>query len=168
MKNIIQVNQLICVGGLCDADCTVTCTRKAFIVCDNQGTAVLTGWREATGPRLWIIYLQPGESYLPSMPNDAKQATLAAYSAYDLPIIAALIRYFHTAARYPVRFTWLKATGAGNYSSWPGLTLANATKYCPSAEATIMVHPFQKRQGVRSTTTEPQPTFSPEELIPQV
>ena len=62
------------------------------------------------------------------MPNDAKQDTLAAYIAYDLPIIAALIRYFHAVAGYPVRYTWLKAIGTGNYSSWPGLTLANTTR----------------------------------------
>ena len=99
---------LVSVGPLCDADCTVTFTREAVIVQDKQGTSVLTGWSEATGFRLWIISLKPGESNLPSMPNDANLATLAAYSAYDLPIVAALIRYFHTASGYPVRSTWLK------------------------------------------------------------
>ena len=89
---------LIVVWPLCDADCAVTFTREAVIVRDKQGTALLTGWREATGPRLWRIALQPGYSNLPSMPNDVKQATLAAYSTYDLPSVAALIRYFHTAA----------------------------------------------------------------------
>ena len=80
------------------------------------------------------------------MPNDANIATLAAYSsAYDLPRVAALIIYFHAADGYLVRSTWLKAIGAGDYSSWPGLTLANATKYCPSAEVTIMVNLVQKR-----------------------
>ena len=89
---------LIGVGPLCDADCAVTFTREAFIVRDKQGTAVLTGWCEATGPRLWRISPIAGESNLPSIPNDAKQATLAAYSAYDLPSIADLIRYFHSVA----------------------------------------------------------------------
>ena len=44
----------------------------------------------------------------------SKQATLAAYSAYELPRVAALIRYFNTAAGYPLQSIWLKAIGAGN------------------------------------------------------
>ena len=95
------------------------------------------------------------------MPKDAKQSTLAAYSAYDLPSVAALIRYFHDAAGFPVRYTWLKAKGAGNYSLWTGLTLTNATKYCPSAEATIMGHLVQKRQVLSSTKPNPHQPISP-------
>ena len=62
-----------------------------------------------------------------------------------------LVIYFHAAARYPVRDTWLKAIKAGNYDSWPGLTYINATKYCPSADETIKGHMVQTRQGVQST-----------------
>ena len=80
------------VGPLCDADCAVIFRTEAVIVRNKKGTAVLTGLCEATGTRLWRIALQPGESNLPSMPNDAKQATLLAYSAYELPSVAALIR----------------------------------------------------------------------------
>ena len=89
---------LVGVGPLCDADCTFTFTSEAVIVQDIQGMTVLTGWREASGPQLWRIALQPGEANLPRMPHITHLATLAAYSAYDLPIVAALIRYFHTAA----------------------------------------------------------------------
>ena len=159
---------LIGVGPLYDADCTVTFTRAAVIVRDAQGIPVLTGWREQSGPRLWIIALQPGKSNLPNMPHDANRTTLEAYSAYDLPSVEALIRYFHTAAGYPVRSTWLKAISVGNYSTWTGLTLANATKYCPSATATILGHLVQKRKGVQSTKTK-LPTTSPQEkALPQV
>ena len=144
-------HNLIGVGPLCDADCTVIFTREAVIVRYQQGTAVLTGWCEASGSRLWRIDLQPGESNLTSMPKNANMATLAAYSAYDPPRIADLIRYFHSAAGYPVQSTRLKAISAGNYSSWPGLTLVNATKYCPCDDGTIMGHLVKKLQGVRST-----------------
>ena len=94
-------------GPLCDADFTVTFTRESVIVQDQQGTPVLTEWREASGPRIWRISLQPGEENLPRIPHNATLATLEAYSAYDLASIAALIRYFHVAAGYPVRSTWL-------------------------------------------------------------
>ena len=87
------------------------------------------------------------------MPHNANMTTLEAYSAYDLPSVEALIRYFHATAGYPVRSTWLKDIGAGNYSTWTGLTLVNDTKYFLSATATIMGHLVRKRQGVRSTKT---------------
>ena len=102
------------------------------------------------------------------MPNTAHRTTIAEYSAYDLPSVDALIRYFHAAAGYPVRSTWLTSISAGNYSSWPGLTLANATKYCPSAKATIMGKLFQKRQGVRYTKPKLPATSSPDPKLPQV
>ena len=159
---------LIGVGPLCDADCTVTFTRAAVIVRDSQGSPVLTDWREQSGPRLWRIALQPGESNLPNMPRNANRTTLKVFSAYGLPSVRALIRYFRAAAGYPVHSKWLKAIGSGNYSTWTGLTLANATKYCPSATATILGHLVHKRQGVRSTKTK-VPTTSPQEhALPQV
>ena len=150
---------LIGVGPICDADCTVTFMLEAVIVQDQQGTPVLTGWREASGSRLWIIDLQPGEENLPSMPHDTNMATLLAYSAYDPPRVAALICYFHAAAGYPVRSTWLKCISAGSYSSWPGLTLANATKYWPSAAATIMGHLVAQRTRpiIPHTVDQPPP-----------
>ena len=75
---------------------------------------MLTAWREQSGPHLWIISLQPGESNLPKMPHNEKNTTLEAYSAYDLPSVEALIPYFHATAGYPVRSTWLKSISAGN------------------------------------------------------
>ena len=61
--------------------------------------------------------------------SDAQQSTLKAFSSYDLPSVEALIRYFHAAAGFPVRDTWLKAIKAGNFTSWPGLPYQNASKY---------------------------------------
>ena len=108
------LHTLIWVGPLCDTDCTVTFTHAAVIVRDARDMPVLTGWRENSGPRLWIIALQTGEENLPRMPNTAKSTTLEAYRAYDLPSVDALIRYFHLAKGYPVRSKWLTAISAGN------------------------------------------------------
>ena len=35
---------------------------------------------------------------------------LSAFSAYDLPSVEALVRFFRAAAAYPVKNTWLRAT----------------------------------------------------------
>ena len=95
-------------------------------------------------------------------PTDYSQeeATLEAFSAYDLPSVEALVIYFHATAGYPVRDMCIKAFNAGNYESWPGLTYNNATSYCPLADDTIKGHMVQTRQGVRST--KPKQPQSPE------
>ena len=70
-----------------------------------------------------------------------------AFSAYDLPLVEALVIHFHVAAGYPVRNTWLRAIETGNFASFPGLTLANSKRFCPSADKTIKGHLVQERQG---------------------
>lgn len=49
----------------------------------------------------------------------------------------ALIEYLHATAGYPAKATWLVAIKAGNYTSWTGLTLPMAQKYCPDTDETI-------------------------------
>ena len=60
-----------------------------------------------------------------------------------MPSVQALVWYFHAMAGFPVRDTWLKAVKAGNYAMWPGLTYSNASKYCPSANKTLLGHMTQ-------------------------
>ena len=61
------------------------------------------------------------------------------------------MKYLHAVSVYPVRDTWIKATKAGNYESWPGITYNNAAKYFPSTDETIKEHMVQTRQNIRST-----------------
>ena len=51
---------------------------------------------------------------LPDNADTLQEATVEAYSAYNLLSVEALVRYFHTAAGYPVRYTWLLLIKAGN------------------------------------------------------
>ena len=81
------------------------------------------------------------------MADPKEEATLQAFSAYDLPSVEALVIYFHADAGYPVQDTWFKAAKAGNYESCPGLTYNNETRYCPSADDTIEVHMVNTCQG---------------------
>jgi hypothetical protein len=45
---------------------------------------------------------------------------------------------------------------ADNYKTFPGLTLCNAMKHCPSSDATIKGHLKQTLQGTRSTKPMPR------------
>ena len=58
--------------------------------------------------------------------HEGDVVSLNAFSAYDLPSVRALVLFFHAAAGYPVKATWLKAIKTGFYKSWPGLTYSNA------------------------------------------
>ena len=142
---------LLGVVPICGTDCAVTSSKDSVVVRDTTNRSILTGWIEAQAQYLWRITLLPDNVDIPKVPQDASLVSLVAYIAYDLPSVEALVRYFHAAAGCPVRYTWLVAIKAGNYASWPGLTINNARKYCPSANKTILGHLVQGRQGVCST-----------------
>ena len=140
--------------------------KNLVIIYDSDNQPFLKGWRETSGASLWRISLRPDlipdlAKFLPSnedtkADSQEEQATLEAFSAYDLPSVEALIIFFHAAAGYPVRDTWLKAIKAGNYDSSPGLTYINATNYFPSADETIKCHMVQTCQGIQSTKPKNQ------------
>ena len=71
------------------------------------------------------------------------------------------MKYFHAAAGFPAKDTWIKAIKNNNYASWPGLTSEKAAKYCPSADKTLKGHLVQTRQGVRSTKPKVQQISNP-------
>ena len=53
-----------------------------------------------------------------------------------------------------MKATLLKAVKNGNFRSFPGLTVENVARYCPDkANATVLGHLTQVRQGLRSTHT---------------
>ena len=142
---------LLGMGPIYDTDCTVTFIKDSVVERYANNRSILIGWREAQAPYLWRIALLPDNADIPKVPQDAARVSLVAYSAYDLPSVEALVRYFHAAAGFPVRSTWLDAVKSVNYASWPGLTINNARKYCPSANETILGNLVQGRQGVCST-----------------
>jgi hypothetical protein len=144
---------LVGIGPICDATYTVVFDDNNITIVSPTGTLVLPGWREPTGNKLWRMSLLPyaeGAQIHMDIPG-VSTASLAAFSAYDLPSVEALVQYFHAAAGNPVKDTWLKAIKAGNYKSWPGLTHQNTSKYCPVPLETLKGHMFQSRQNVRST-----------------
>ena len=53
------VNNLLSMGVFCDADCSVTFTKHTATVTNKAGIAILTGFRETTGARMWRFNLQP-------------------------------------------------------------------------------------------------------------
>ena len=97
---------LIGIGPICDAGCTVTFSANDVVVHDADKRAILSGTRNPEEPpALWHFSLLPSPSEIPIQAPACQQASLAAYSAYDLPSVAALVRYLHAAAGFPVKDT---------------------------------------------------------------
>ena len=103
---------------------------------------------------MWRFSLRPGDQ--PSPPLEWSKGPTA-LNAYDLPGVGALVRYLHVTAGS----TWIGAIKSGNYSSWPGLTYANASKYCPISVESVKGHLTQSRQGVQSTKPKPRTDLDP-------
>ena len=62
-----------------------------------------------------------------------------------------MIKYLHAAAGYPTKETWVKLIKAGNYATWPGLSVKGVNKYYPETDEPPKGHMKGLRQGVRST-----------------
>ena len=86
----------------CDEDCTVKYTKKDVTIYNPQGVPIVRGWREAPPSKLWRMALVPdGKQDIED--HDGDTVPLSAFSAYDLPSVEALVRFFHAAAGYPVK-----------------------------------------------------------------
>ena len=80
------------------------------------------------------------------------RSTVYHQRAYDLPSTKNLIKYLHCTVGSPKKSSFLKAVNAGNYGSFPGLSVENVTRYCPAnATATVLGHLTQTPKGLRST-----------------
>ena len=111
-------HNLFGIGNLCDKDCKVLFTKHSVSIYDSNDQPFLKGWRETSGAKLWCISLRsdliPDLAKCPPSNEDTtadsqeKHVTIEAFSAYDLPSVEALVIYFHAAAGYPVKDTWLK------------------------------------------------------------
>ena len=86
------------------------------------------------------------------------------YSVYEIKAKPELVRYYHAAAGFPTKPTWLAAIRNNYYASWPGLNATDVAKYFPESEATWKGHGRKVRAGLRSTKTNgsdeqaPKPT----------
>ena len=147
--------------------------------------AILRGWRcPTTG--LWRVPLvptmrkenvnnvntqtallsKPPTEFLPNRPPP----TEAVANVYELKTQPEMIRYYHAAAGFPTKPTWLAAIKNNHYASWTGLTYEGVSKYFPESEETHKGHGRKLKSGQRSTTKK-KPTENappdPEETVPK-
>ena len=72
-------------------------------------------------------------------------------NVYELKTKPELIRYYHAAAGFPTKPSWIAAITNSHYSSWPGLDATTAAKYLPESEEMWKGHGRKIKSGLRST-----------------
>jgi hypothetical protein len=60
--------------------------------------------------------------------------TERANAIFELPSTCQTILYHHASAGSPVKENFLNAVWAGNYATWPGLTIVALHKYFPNLD----------------------------------
>jgi len=127
--------------------------------------AVLRGWRV---PRegLWRIPLVKGANQQSNQNTDTAALSKAPQqilqkrppptrdivsNVYELKTRPELVRYYHAAAGFPTKPSWLAAIRNGHYRTWPGLDAAIAAKYFPESHETWRGHGRKVKSGLRST-----------------
>ncbi len=130
---------LLSLGQLCDDDCTILLNKYSLHVFKNL-QRILFGVRNRQDG-LWNI----------SLPPPTRQ--FANVIIHKRTTKKDLIAFFHAACFSPTKATLLKAITNGNFSSWPGLTTENVTKYLGMTIPTAYGHLKQERQGLQSTAS---------------
>jgi len=120
--------------------------------------AILRGWREESG--LWRV---PLSNASPKTKSEyvllSKETEHALNNVYDLPSTAETIRYLHACAGFPTKTTWLKAIRAGNYATWPSLTVKAAAEQFPESDETQQGNRRNIKLGIRSTKMQKNETI---------
>jgi hypothetical protein len=94
-----------------------------------------------------IIVNQPLTEFLLERPPP----TDAIHNIYKQKTQPELVRYYHTAAGFPTKPTWLKAIKNKQYASWPGLSIEAVMCHYPHTEETPKGHSRKSPSNLGST-----------------
>ena len=89
----------------------------------------------------------PPTEFLPARPPPIG----AIHNVYELKTQPELIRYYHAAAGFPTKPTWLIVIKNKQFASWPGLTGDIFNRHYPDTEETPKGHGRKAPSGQRST-----------------
>jgi hypothetical protein len=168
----IHENSLLSTGKFADANYISIFDKEEVNIYDANDTiimvtrgAILRGYRDPKST-LWriplvnvvrndntdtIIVNKPPSEFLPTRP----QPSDAIHNVYELKTQPELVRYYHAAAGFPTKPTWLKAIKNRHFASWPGLTAEAATRHFPDSQETSKGHGRKAPSGLRSTKAVP-------------
>jgi hypothetical protein len=172
----LALNSLLSSSKCADANYITLLTPDDVAIFDAEttrinidGTAVLKGWR-CPHTKLWRVPLtqqwtnpntdtalltQEATAIATKLTGDTNP-TEYMNNVYELPNLDQIIRWYHAAAGYPTKTTWIRAIEAGFFATWPLLTPKAVKKHYPDHDATPKGHMRRIKSGIRSTkTTQP-------------
>jgi hypothetical protein len=79
-------------------------------------------------------------------------------NVYEASKVYDATQYLHASAGSTVKSTLIKATEAGNFTTWPNLAAHHVKQYMEKSESTIKGHMNQQRKNVKSTTPKEKMT----------
>ena len=84
----------------------------------------------------------------------------------DLPSTKqTALLWYHAAAGWPEKDTFIDAIRKGNYATWPGLTAKMMSRHYPESIETKKGHMKGARQGIQSTKTTPKANIADDGTI---
>jgi hypothetical protein len=127
---------LISVLKLADAEYTTVFSKAGAAIYDDYTTTisasnppVLDADRcDRTG--LWKLPLDD-KIKVTNMNSPTNEAINA---IFDLPSARQTFLWYHASAGFPVKESFIKAVGNGNYATWPKLTVTLINKYMPDSD----------------------------------
>ena len=121
-----------------------------MVIYDDYTTTILAstppvlnaGRCDRTG--LWKLPLddKSKETNMNSPTNEAINAI------FNLPSTHQTFLWYHAAAGFPVKESFIKAVRNGNYATWPKLTVTLINKYMPDSDETAKGHLKGQCQGI--------------------
>jgi hypothetical protein len=70
---------------------------------------------------------------------------------FNLPSARQNFLWYHAAAGFPIKETFIRAICKGNYATWPKLTIQLIHKYMPDSDETAKGHLKGQCQGILSS-----------------
>jgi hypothetical protein len=164
---------LLSIGQLCDHGCQAVFNASTVNIMKHHKT-ILQGQGNPTNG-MWVIQLPAPAKDTPPQQAPALQQPIAcsatentaaaldapapkqalACSAIEHKTKADLVAFLHAVCFSPTTSTFLRATKAGYFASWPGLTPELVTQHLPKSIASVKGHLDQQRKNVRSTKPTP-------------
>jgi len=144
---------LISVPKLADASYTTIFSKSGAAIYDDYTTKISTSNPpvldaercDQTG--LWKLPLDTTGTATHDTPPTNEPINVI----FDLLSARQTFLWYHAAAGFPPKATFLKAVRNGHYATWPKLTATLVHKYMPDSDEMTKGHIKGQRQGIRST-----------------
>jgi hypothetical protein len=143
---------LVSIPKLADAGYTTVFSKEGAAIYDDHTTTIIADKPPVleadrcnlTG--LWKLPLHAEETVANKDPPHHEAINVI----FDLPSACQNFLWYHPAARFPPKETFIRAVCNGNYATWPKLTIQLIHKYMPDSDETAKGHLKGQCQGIRS------------------